>query len=99
MLALEIEFATKQLYDCALDRRAGVRKWGPPIADAYLLRLRQLQAADSQATIRALRQLRLHKLVGRADWYAINLHDRWRLIVSFHDAVITILEVSNHYDD
>ncbi len=42
----------------------------------------------------------MHPLAGRhKGHYAIDLHGRWRLIVSIDNETIRIEEVSNHYGD
>lgn len=65
-------------------------------------RINALHDAEDWDAIRRIRSLRAHALRdNRAGQWAINLQGRWRLIVEVGDdeRSVTILEVSNHYDD
>lgn len=70
------------------------------MARKYVQRISQIAASSDRPELAAIRSLRLHPLKGgRVGEWAIDLHGRWRLIVTFADDIVTIEEVSNHYDD
>lgn len=59
-----------------------MRRWGDKAGRRYVTRIIQLSEARDFADIRALAALRAHRLKGarRGEW-AIDLTERWRLIV------------------
>jgi proteic killer suppression protein len=83
--------------------KLGQRLWGQKIARLYIRRVDTLKAAASAQTLRQLRSLRFHALEGeRKDEYAVDLDDAWRLVLTFKDKGMTIVqveEVSKHYGD
>ena len=79
-----------------------VKKYGPDPGRRYVQRVKALHDAEDWDAIRSIRSLRAHVLRdNRAGQWAITLQGRWRLIVEVGDdgRSVTILEVSNHYDD
>ena len=79
------------------------KAYGRLVARKYIERVNILKAAKNQAEIMAQTALRCHALKGdRKGQYALLLHGRWRLIVTFHSGEIEIVrieEVSKHYGD
>jgi toxin HigB-1 len=98
--AVEVEFRTRHLQRCAANRAEAVRRWGPRVADRYLQRLDLLRAADSLAELGGSRSLHLHPLKGERDGdWALNLTERWRLIIQQTDrGSVIVEEVTNHYE-
>lgn len=80
----------------------GTRRWNERIAQAYVRRINVLFAIESLDELRTLPQFRFHPLKGdMVGKYAIDLVDRWRLILSLEEQGKRILieDVSNHYGD
>ncbi len=78
------------------------KKYGPDRGRRYVQRVNALHDAEDWDAIQRIRSLRAHPLRdNRAGQWAIVLQGRWRLIVEVEDGgrAVTILEVSNHYDD
>ena len=97
---MRLEFADRSLRERSVNVALAERSWGVPVARKYVVRLSQLKSAPSRADLMALRALRLHPLRGgREGQWAIDLHSRWRLVVSFDADTVIIEEVSNHYGD
>jgi proteic killer suppression protein len=99
---LRVEFAANQMQRFYERYEQGARKWGETVARKYIQRINILQAAQDFQHLSGIRSLRLHPLKGdrRGQW-AIDLHDRWRLIVTPLDnpSGVRVEEVSQHYDD
>ena len=98
---MEIEFATNRLERCADDYNAAVREWGAPVARRYQARIRLLRGAVSFNVLRSNRSLRLHRLSGRRQrQYAIDLTNRWRLIIvaGQTENQLVVVEVTQHYE-
>ena len=98
---MEIEFASAQLERCSQDYRMAVREWGVSVARRYQARIRLLRGATSFSVLRSNPSLRLHRLLGRRQGqFAIDLTERWRLIVVRGEAAnrLVIMEVTQHYD-
>ena len=97
---VDIEFASSQLENRFRTLAEGARAWGMPVAHAYQRRVTFLAAAATMQQLRDQRSLRLHQLAAPyAGKYSIELHDRWRLIISISGTTIRLEEVSNHYGD
>lgn len=98
---MQVEFGLKQLLKAYERSEIGTRQWGEVIARKYIQRVNTLFAASSWADLQTIRALRLHLLKGsRQGQWAIDLHDRWRLVVEKVDEqTVRIREVSQHYDD
>lgn len=97
---MDVQFAGSQLarrYDVSRD---AVRAWGPDVARRYIQRINQIMAAPNVSALSSLTSARFHPLKGtRRGEYALDLHGRWRLIVTIEGDTVTVQEVSNHYDD
>jgi len=72
------------------------------VGQKYIQRITVLMAAEKFADLFQIRALRLHDLEGdREGQYALSVHERWRLILTFDKAQETLFveEVSKHYGD
>lgn len=75
------------------------------VVNAYLRRIRSLEAAGDERDIRAQKALRLEALKGKRyrGKHSIRLNDQWRLIIEFSghgdSKTVTIAELTNHYGD
>jgi toxin HigB-1 len=100
---LDILFKTKRLERCYLALDEGSRVYGPIVARKYVQRINIIKATSNFSDLGRLPSLRLHPLKGqlKGSW-AIDLHDRYRLIFSLEGKnleIALIEEVSNHYGD
>lgn len=96
-----VRFASNRLERCADDYLEAVREWGAPVARRYIARVRVLRDAAAFRDLWGNRSLRLHSLSGqRQGQYAIDLTNRWRLIVvpGMAGNGLVIAEVTQHYD-
>jgi proteic killer suppression protein len=100
---VQITFRTTELQQAYETQKKAVRLWGEQVARKYVQRIDVVYAAGSADDLFKIPPLRFHPLGGDMDGkYALTLHDRFRLIVSFEDtamAMAVVEEVSNHYDD
>lgn len=97
-----VRFRTNALRRCYEDIKEGVKAWNEKLARAYIQRINVILASDSEADLRRVPQFRFHALDGTLKGrYAINLEERWRLVLSLEDKGRTALieDVSNHYGD
>lgn len=98
---MEVEFSSNRLERCANDYRAAVQEWGVAVARRYMARIRLIRSAGSFNVLRSNRSLRLHLLAGRRQGqYAIDLTNRWRLIIlpGQSESQVVVVEVTQHYD-
>jgi proteic killer suppression protein len=99
---VDVRFGTDELQRAAEDRKLRTKLWGDMVAKAYTKRIQQLQAVRDLQELRQLRSLRVHALQGALRGkYGIDLAAQWRLIVTFSGeglTVVTVEEVSNHYE-
>jgi len=100
---MTVTFKTAELERCYVQSSEGKRAWGEKVARLYGRRVDALYAAESAQDLYALAALRFHPLKGdRAGQYAIWLTEFMRLIVTFKDRAMTVVqveEVSKHYGD
>lgn len=100
---MDVKFKTAELEAAYRERKVGRRLWGEKIAKLYARRVDTLKAAASAQTLRQLRSLRFHALGGdRKGQHAVDLDDAWRLVMTFEDKGMTLVqveEVSQHYGD
>ena len=97
-----MHFSSRALQRQYSSLKEATKKYGPDRGRRYVQRINALHDAEDWGAIRRIRSLRAHALRdNRAGQWAINLQGRWRLIVEVADdeRSVTILEVSNHYDD
>lgn len=98
---MQVEFARKQLIKRYEQSELGAREWGEVVAEKYIQRVGILFAAQTFADLQRVRSLRLHPLKGpRQGQWAIDLHDRWRLIIDkIDEQTVRVREVTQHYGD
>ncbi len=98
---MEVRFRSKQLQAAYTNQKEQVRLWGDQVARKYVQRVDVLHAANSADDLFKIPPLRFHPLRGDKEGkYALTVHDRMRLIVSFEDQAMTrvvVEEVSKHY--
>ena len=101
--ALHIRFRKKKLEACFLTHKHAVKEWGNEIARRYVQRVQIMQATENLTDLMKLPGLRCHPLKGkRAGEYALKLSGFYRLIFTVEGRslnIVTIEEVSKHYDD
>ena len=99
---MEVTFRTKQLKHCYEESAKAVQRWGSDVGRKYITRINQLYATKDFQETYNIRPLRLHPLKGgRKGEFSITLTGRWRLIVTRGETEdhVTIVNVSNHYED
>ena len=100
---IKISFRTKKLEKAYRHLQEGAKLWGIEVARKYIIRVNALQALDNtKLAAQVFPEYRPHELKGtRKGTWALDLHDRWRLLYKPSDTGIelSIEEVSNHYDD
>lgn len=98
---MEVKFRTTDLQEAYTTHKKAVRLWGDQVARKYVQRVDALYAAASADDLFKIPPLRFHPLRGdREGKYALTVHDRTRLVVSFEDPAMTrvvVEEVSKHY--
>ena len=98
-----IKFRSNKLERCFLSKNQAVREFGDQVARKYIQRIGIIKAASSLDELSKLPGLRCHPLKGdRKGQYAINLTGFYRLIFTVEGDtlnIVTIEEVSKHYDD
>ncbi len=96
---MEVQFRTRQLERCFEREAVAVRAWGPIVGQRYVERVTVIIDSPDIQTLYAQRSLDLHPLTGdRHGQYALRLTGQWRLLISISGEIVTIEEVSNHYD-
>lgn len=99
---MEIIFRTNELQRCYEQSARAIRQWGPDVGRRYVARINQLYAIANLQEAYTIQSFHLHPLrsSGRGE-LSIRLTGRWRLIVTTDNAeeIVTIEEVSDHYDD
>lgn len=100
---MHVKFRDKKLEKCFLEHKKATREFGEKVARRFIQRVNILKHTPDYNTLMKLPGLRCHPLKGDRDGqWAVTLIDRWRLIFTFEDDNMTIVqieEVSNHYDD
>jgi len=100
---LSVEFRTNKLKKCFLDYKHATRVFGEQVARKYIQRINIIKATHSLDDLIAQPLLKCHPLKGnRKGQYAIQLTGFYRLIFTINGetlSLVTIEEVSKHYDD
>ncbi len=100
---VEVRFGADKLRKAYEDEKTRTKEWGQVVARLYVRRIDTLYAAENAQTLRALQSLRFHALAGqRRGRYAVDLGPAYRLILTFQDRAMTVVqveEVSKHYED
>jgi len=98
---MTVRFNSQLLEECYRQHRRAVREWGKEVATRYVERINVLYRVKSAAELRAFPALKFHPLTGdRKGQYAVKLTGFMRLILTFDDRAMTIVqvqEVSKHY--
>jgi len=78
-------------------------QYPPGIAEAFVKRVRIIEAAADERDLRALKSLHFEKLKGPGNRYSIRLNKAWRLILTFekdkNGKIVVIIEINRHYGD
>jgi proteic killer suppression protein len=100
---VEVRFRTAELRHAYTTQKRAVKLWGQVVARKYVQRIDALYATRSADDLFKIPPLRFHPLEGdKGGKYALTVHDRIRLILSFEDEALTrvvVEEVSKHYGD
>lgn len=99
---MNVSFRGRRLERAYRESAEAVRRWGPKAGRRYIVRVTQLASARDWDDILKLRALRAHALKGdRKGLWAIDMDERWRLIVrpNQEGIEIEVVEVSRHYGD
>lgn len=99
---MEVDFANQRLRRCFENHSRAQQRWNVAVARKYIQRIEFIKAAQNLNELQSIRSFRVHPLSGqRAGQFAMNLHDRWRLIFTYNEneQTVRILEVTNHYGD
>ena len=99
-----VTFASKRL-ERLYTAGDGAEEYPEQVVNAFLRRIRSLEAAGDERDIRARRALRLEALKEKRyrGRHSIRVNDQWRLIIEFsghgESKTVTIGELSKHYGD
>ena len=99
---MEVAFRTNQLRRNYAESARAIRDWGRDVGRKYVTRINELYAVSDFQELYNIRSMRLHPLKGtKRGELSIHLTGKWRLIVTKDETehLVTIREVSNHYDD
>lgn len=100
---MQVRFRDKKLEKCFLESKKAAREFGEKVARRFIQRVQIIQSTPDLDTLVKAPGLHCHPLKGdRAGQWSVTLIDRWRLIFTFENDKMTIVqieEVSNHYDD
>ena len=99
---MEVAFRTNRLQRNYLESAMAIRDWGTAVGRKYVTRINEIYAVRGFEELYKIRSMRLHPLKGsKRGELSIYLTGKWRLIVTNDETerLVTIREVSNHYDD
>ena len=99
---MEVAFRTNRLQRNYVESARAIRDWGTAVGRKYVTRINEIYAVRSFEELYKIRSMRLHPLKGsKQGELSIYLTGKWRLIVTRDETeqLVTIREVSNHYDD
>jgi len=99
---LRYRFADKGLERLYL-QGAGSGGYPEGVADAFVKRVRTIEAANDERDLRALKSLHFEKLKGEKNRFSVHLNKAWRLILAFErdkdGKIVVIIEINKHYGD
>lgn len=79
----------------------GSERYPAGVVDAFIKRVRFIEAANDERDIRALKSFHFEKLKSETDRYSIRLNKAWRLILRFEKSkegkVVVLIDVNCHY--
>ena len=102
---MDIAFRTNKLEKCYLHYAKARRAWGEEVGRRYIQRINIIKSARSMGDLYPdkMPELKCHPLKGnRKGQFALSLTGFYRLIFTVQGeqlVVVTIEEVSKHYDD
>lgn len=100
---MEVEFGKKKLEKFYRESAKAARAYGEQVARKYILRINTIKAAQNLDELFTLPGLKCHPLKGnRKGQFAISLTGFYRLIFKMKGDkldIVSIEEVSKHYDD
>jgi proteic killer suppression protein len=100
---VQVAFRNNKLEKCYTNHKLAARTWGDVVGRKYVLRVNVIKAARDMDALYAIPELKCHPLKGdRKGQFAVSLTGFWRLIFTVQEQqleVVTIEEVSKHYDD
>lgn len=95
-------FADKRLERLYL-RGSGSERYPQGVAEAFIKRVRSIEAAMDERDLRAFKSLHFEKLQGEKDRYSVRLNKAWRLILTLEKDndgnIVVIIEINKHYGD
>lgn len=99
---MRVAYRDRELELIAEDPTHTVRGWSPEIVKSYRRKIQILKSATDVRDLRAMKSLRLEKLVGdRAGTSSIRLNRKYRLILRFEtdDAgqLVVVLEMVDYH--
>jgi plasmid maintenance system killer protein len=99
---MQVEFKTDELAKWFTTAKEARKALGEQIAKAYRKQVELLQAAPNQSELSRIPQLHfkaMAKGTPLAGKYSIRLSGFMRIVLSIEGQVITVEEVSKHYDE
>jgi len=99
---VEVRFSTTELASWYTDSKAARKALGEQIARAYIKQINLLQAAQTTADLSKIPPLHfkaMAKGTPLAGKYSVRLSGFMRLVLSIVGQVITVEEVSKHYEE
>ena len=98
-----MRFRKRKLQRCFEENRQAEREFGKDVARSFILRVKIIQNSATLDDLFAQKSLRCHPLKGDRDGqYSMKLTGFMRLIFTVEQSaieIVTIEEVSKHYDD
>lgn len=100
---MEFTFSDRRLRQLYTEG-TGAHRYPTGVADAFLRRVRSIQAATDERDLRVPASVHFEKLSGnRAGSYSMRLKDAWRLVLRIEVTGgvkrVVIDEITNHYGD
>lgn len=99
---MRYRFGDRKLQQLYLDG-SGRERYPAGVVEAFLRRVRAIEAATDERDLRALKSLHFEKLKKGKDRYSIRLNDVWRLVLTFEKdkdgKIVVIIEINRHYGD
>ena len=100
---MEFRFSDRKL-ERLYTEGADAHKYPEGVVDAFLLRVRRIDAAKDERDLRGPASVHFEKLKGaRAGSYSMRLKDRWRLILRIvaekGQRTVVIDKITPHYGD
>ena len=81
----------------------GSERYPQGVAEAFIRRVRLIEAATDERDLRASKSLHFEKLKGGENRYSVRLNQAWRLILTFEKdknrKIVVIIEINKHYGD